>query len=527
MKKIILSALGLITFLGASAQETYENANIATDDLNGTARYVGMGGALDALGADISVMGSNPAGIGLFRHSQGRVSFGFNTQQDAQSFGGNNKTNMSFDQAGVVISAPVSRKSIINFGFNYNKSRAFNEILSAADRLNGASLNKLSYVKGLNNCFAPNVKEGTITADNYTFSQVDYLNYNVLLSEEDASAPNGMRYFYNDADSYQYDQANKGYIGEYDFNISGNVNDRFYWGLTIGMKDVHYNGYSVYTEALLGADGSSVGPVDLVDERRISGQGFDIKAGVIFRPVEESPFRIGLSVATPTFYSLTTENSTQLLNKSKVGRYDNGNSSEAYDFKMNTPWKFGVSLGTTMLDCLALGASYEYADYGTTDSRIITDAGYDWWGEYTSNSSSDREMNGHTKETLRGVSTLKLGMEVKPDKMFAIRAGYNYVSPMYQTDGFKNSAIESPGSYYASNAAYTNWKETHRLTLGCGINVDKFTLDVAYQYQIKKGEFAPFMTYTDSQDHSYDNICNSVNVDNKRHQVIFTLGYSF
>ena len=35
-----------------SAQETYDNAQLATKDLNGTARYVGMGGAMEALGAD-------------------------------------------------------------------------------------------------------------------------------------------------------------------------------------------------------------------------------------------------------------------------------------------------------------------------------------------------------------------------------------------------------------------------------------------------------------------------------------------
>ena len=41
------------------AQETYENARIMGEDLNGTARYVGMGGALEALGADISTIGTN------------------------------------------------------------------------------------------------------------------------------------------------------------------------------------------------------------------------------------------------------------------------------------------------------------------------------------------------------------------------------------------------------------------------------------------------------------------------------------
>ena len=64
------------------AQETYENAKLVTPDLNGTARYVGMGGALEALGADISTMGSNPAGIGMFRKSNASLSFGPVTQQD-------------------------------------------------------------------------------------------------------------------------------------------------------------------------------------------------------------------------------------------------------------------------------------------------------------------------------------------------------------------------------------------------------------------------------------------------------------
>ena len=64
MKKIqlIMTAI-LLAVVPAAAQETYENAKIAAEDLNGTARYVGMGGAMDALGADISTISTNPAGI--------------------------------------------------------------------------------------------------------------------------------------------------------------------------------------------------------------------------------------------------------------------------------------------------------------------------------------------------------------------------------------------------------------------------------------------------------------------------------
>ena len=67
MNKILFMTLVTVSSLTVSAQETYENAILANEDLNGTARYVGMGGALEALGADISTIGSNPAGIGLFR----------------------------------------------------------------------------------------------------------------------------------------------------------------------------------------------------------------------------------------------------------------------------------------------------------------------------------------------------------------------------------------------------------------------------------------------------------------------------
>ena len=145
MKKILLAAIAMGLVLPAAAQDTYESARLLGSDLNGTARYVGMGGAMEALGADISTMGTNPAGIGLFRHSTASLSFGVVSQADAKEFDGLNKTNMSFDQAGFVYSARVSPTSFINVGFNYHKSKNFDQILSAANSLRGCSQNGLTY----------------------------------------------------------------------------------------------------------------------------------------------------------------------------------------------------------------------------------------------------------------------------------------------------------------------------------------------------------------------------------------------
>ncbi|MCD8211249.1 MAG: hemin receptor [Prevotella sp.] len=519
MKKIISISLLSLVALSLSAQETYQNAIIAKEDLNGTARYVGMGGAMDALGADISTIGTNPAGIGVFRHSTVNLSAGLISQQSAHSFAGKDPTKLSFDQAGFVFSQPTGKNSYVNFAFNYHKSTNFAYILAASDALSGASQNKLSYMKGAEGVFNITSNGMHYTSNSNAFSQVDYLYYNGLLADEGD-------FYYTDADKYAINRADRGYIGEYDFNISGNVNNRLYWGVTFGICDVNYRSYSEYNETL-GSDGRAV----LSDERKIDGTGFNIKMGLIFRPIESSPFRIGISVATPTFYDLTTTNRTSLRLEDWTANYGSPQTSisEAYDFKVYTPWKFGVSLGTTFGKHVAIGAVYEYADYAHLDTRVNTGGGYDWYYDtYYDTSSSDRAMNHHTKETLRGVSTFKLGAEVKIFDNLAVRVGYNYESPMYRKSGYKDGTINSPGTYYASETDYTNWSGSNRFTCGVGYNISNFSIDLAYQYCAQNGDYSPFMNYYASDASSSDNnICNSIKVDNDRHQLLLTLGYHF
>lgn len=525
-KSYILIALMMFFVASSNAQETYENARISSTDLNGTARYVGMGGAMDALGADLSTISSNPAGIGLFRSSQAKLSFGVVSQADAESFAGEDKTKLSFDQVGFVYSTRTGRSSFLNFAFNYHKNKNFNHILSAAGNLNGASQSKLSYLKGYEGIIKPVYNnDGVVVANENQFTQLDYLYYNAFLSNTGDD-----KFYYNDASSYQMQRANSGYIGEYDFNISGNINDRLYLGITVGIHDVNYKGYSEYSELFLGANGANAGAgyVTVSDERKISGTGFDVKAGVIFRPIEESPFRVGLSIASPVWYDLETANYTNIYNNTDYGLYDDGNISEVYEFKMHTPWKFGLSMGTTVGNYLALGACYEFADYGNIDSRINTGSSYDYWTDsYYESSDADRNMNRHTEQSLKGVNTLKIGAEFRPDPTVAIRFGYNYVSPMYNKDAYKSVDANSPGLYYSSAADYTNWESTNRFTCGVGYTSGKLTFDIAYQYSSQSGKFSPFTPYYNDEQPELTNVAEPIKVDNKRHQLLMTLGYSF
>ena len=543
MKKIFFSACLLSLFMAhAHAQETYENTKLIDNDLNGTARYVGMGGAMEALGADISVINSNPAGIGLFRRSSGSVSFGLVSQDGASSFKYGNKTNASFDQAGFVYSLRDGRRTFINFGFNYHKSKNFDYILNAASGLNGASQHKLSYMKALaNENNLDKTSSGWRGKFSYT-SQLDNLYYNTLMM----TSSDG--FFYNDASRYEFGRAETGYIGEYDFNTSVNVNDRVYLGVTIGIHDVHYTGHSLYNEALVNLNNQTAGDITVNDERRITGTGYNASFGIIFRPVDASPFRIGLSVTTPTWYDLKTSNYTYLINNTKAdgggklqGDYPNYTTGESYEFKLFTPWKFGVSLGHTVGNYLALGASYEYADYSRLDTRVNDGYDVDYWGDVYEHSSSDEPMNRHTRETLKAVSTLKIGAEAKVMPNLAVRAGYNYVSPMFKKEGYKDGNIDSYGSNYSSATDYTNWEPTNRYTVGVGYTLGKMSFDLAYQYAQTNGKFHPFadsyLDYTypgqDSNGNdvtmteSLDNYANAVKVSNKRNQLLLTLTYRF
>ena len=545
-KKYYFFAAALLIAMSVNAQETYQNAKLTTQDLNGTARYIGMGGALEALGADVSTISSNPAGIGLFRHNNISVSGGLVVQGNGTAFSNGEKTNASFDQIGGVYSMRTGRTSYLNFGFNYHKGRNFDYILNAANALNGSSLNNQSYAKGelgsegkggyyvdLDRSKPQNDKRRdfigystpTSTDNALNFDQLDYLNFNTINTEK----ATGNHYGYN-ASAFDFNRAYTGYIGNYDFNVSGNLNNRVYLGITLGIKDVHYKSYSEYFEQLDNAQ------ISYANEKKITGNGFDITAGIIVRPVESSAFRIGAYVKSPTWYDLRAENNTQIETTEARALNLFGKIGNTYDYKFFTPWKFGISLGHTVGNYLALGATYEYEDYSTINSRVNDGGYYDWYyDEYRETSSPDRIMNNHTKQVLRGVSTLKLGAEYKPVENLAIRLGYNYVSSAYKENGQKDPTLSSLGNAYSSEADFVNWKDINRFTVGLGYQIKKFNIDLAYQYSAQKGDFYPFsnlpaISYTTgigATAKTTPNFASATKVENNRSQLLLTLGYQF
>ena len=552
-KYFLLAMLGLMA-APALAQETYQDTKIAENALTGTARYVGMGGAMEALGADLSTMSTNPAGIGMFRRSQAALTASVIAQSSADKSIIYDQTRLtidgktskpSFDQIGIVWSMANGRQSYVNLGFNFHKSTDFMQILNAANMLDGSSQSKLAAAKAdYSNYLDDRYKNYYNNAGDWVWNGVDE-NYHNLIGKDE----NDYQKFY-DGRSFLFGQYQHGYIGVYDFNVSGSIKNRVWWGITVGIHDVNYHSTSLYTENYV-AEKEAFGQSG--ENLKIDGTGFDVKAGVIFRPVESSPFRIGAYVNTPVFYDLTMEGNTALALTDKNvldsdGKYAYGEhrSYSKYDYRLNTPWKAGVSLGHTVGNYLALGLTYEYAWYDHTDNRVKDGGYYDGYDDtYYESSSSDKYMNEHTKATLNGVSTLKLGMEVKPSSMLALRLGYNYVSPMFKKVGVRDQSIvcysDDAGNTAVNTATstdYTNWKAINRFTCGVGFNYQKLFVDVAYQYSVQNGDFYPFMSNLAlGATEGFQPAANSpavianeapaTKVSNKRHQLLMTIGYKF
>ena len=316
-----------------------------------------------------------------------------------------------------------------------------------------------------------------------------------------------------------FNSREKGGIDQYDFNVSFNINDRVYLGLTIGAYDVDYDKYSGYDESYKRGEGYS-----LESYNNISGSGFDVKMGLILRPFEYSPFRIGFAVHTPTFYKLTYSTSaivtndyrdakTDELKRIIVDTYDYVGDMKR-DYRLVTPWKYNVSLGYTVGTSLALGAEYEYEDYSTMKFKYSSNDG-----------GGDMEFeNAEVKNCLKGEHTFRIGAEYKVIPEFAFRLGYNYSSAVFRDEAVKYI----PSNSLITDTDFSNKRSQSNYTLGIGYRGKMFYADLAYQLSTYKENFYPFYNEFELTQGEWTMVTPpATKVTNTRSQVLLTVGMRF
>lgn len=522
MKRVFLLPL-LAVALTSTAQDTYINERISNNsgDVIGTARYVGMGGALGALGADLSVISWNPAGIGLYRKNDIALTFGGTWGKSAIEE--ERRGTATFDQIGFVFSLPTGAKSVpyLNLAFNYQKKINFNNNFYANnDNLNGlsqmfqvAELTDWSDYDDWMDGYQPNL--ANLAWDNGYF--------------DNGNTDNGERYrkWSYPSSSNVYTHHSSGSLHAFDINLSTNIKDRYFVGLTAGIDKMNYSAWSLYGENDFTTDEPQY---DLSNDVRITGYGFNVKLGTIIRPIEDSPFRFGLAVETPTWYKL--KNSTYFCLYDYLTDEKTRDIESYLKYNLRSPWKFRTSIGSTLGTSFAWGIDYEAALYGHASMGYPEDEDDfgDSWGNV-----KDKSMYQLTRDNLRTTHTLRAGMEVKATQALAFRLGYNYISSAYEKRiAFDQYNLDSYSMNYATSTNYMRAGDTNILTLGMGYRYKRFYIDMAYKIRHQTADFYAFdSSFTQSSQFVKDypelagKTLSPTEVDLTRHTISCTLGFKF
>lgn len=521
--KLAVIAVLLIGGISLNAQSYYDAHRLIGQDLDGTARFVGMGGAMGALGGDISVMGTNPAGIGIYRSGDANLSFGFmNTTTKSDYLGtrlNTDKNSFSFNDVGFVIARKIGDHTplrFVNFGFNARKVKSFDRNLSADGLYNASQTQQMAATVNSNDLFL--TPETLLSSDAFTNPNVPWIGAmafeGYLMPLIDGTDQYTSYFDPNRGHTVagQYTSRERGGIYTYDFNIAFNLYDKVYLGATLGVYDVDYRRNSTYSETFLVNGNEDDGNYTLENQYNVEGTGVDFKLGAIVRPFEYSPFRVGLAVSTPVFYRLTERNIGFLTydvydaNDDRQSGTTNPQTSNGTpmsgrtEYRVRTPWKYNVSMGYTIGSQWALGAEYEYMDYTSTNMRDAD--GREFITE-----------NANISTHLRGVSTFRLGVEYRFVPEFSFRAGFNHVTASINDDAYRVLSTVD----IRTDTEYANAQAINNYTFGFGYKGEAFYMDMAYKYQTQKENFYAF-------DHPD---LPATRINNNRHNLLVTLGVRF
>lgn len=538
MKRIYLTCAFLACFGGwASAQDIYKVEMLSGSDLDGDARYVGMGGAMSALGANLSAMSTNPASTGLYRRSDISLTAGLTSQPDGMHLYDNGrelgpgKTRGVFNQGGILYSLNTGNTrglKFFNFGFNYKRARNFKQFIGLNNIATANGLSQSWQMRDLAADMDGNWLDLGYEKDRDYTTPLAVLGYDTYMIDAKVDGNNKITdYYKSDAQAYNYNRVQWGGLHQYDINMSTNINERVYLGLSIGIYEANLHSLLLYDERLVDNTGAT-GNYNMYQEEALTGIGYDGKFGIIVRPVAENPFRIGLAVTTPTAYNLDSRSVLAVSSPYTDDKNPNGTSADVdinNSYRIRTPWRLNLSAATTFGSLVAVDAEYELQNYSSAAVRYSDGAGandWDWHESYTTDAGIQQEINRWTKN----VHTFRIGAEVRASKNLALRFGYNYVSSPFDKKAYLNLFADGPSYYYATNTDYVNLGAIHRATIGLGYSYKFFYVDAAYQHQLQDATVYAFH-YNDIDRFGVDNALPGQDLELHRNNFQITMGVRF
>jgi hypothetical protein len=467
----------------------------------GTARSAAMGGAFSSLGADLSVLSLNPAGLGMYRRSEIGISPSFTSAQVETSLARERmaRSRLSLNNIGAAFNIYNGGGTLtsVTFGFAYNKMVDLNFHSNVFEETgNTTRLDIWGRQLGNTGVVPPTNPDETLNPNDFYVDEWGAVNaYNSRMIRYDGSVYNTDNLFdQNTRFSYDYLRKNKGSVGQYDISAGFNLLNKFYFGAGLGMQDLSYNQHYTFDEY---ADNNGTNDLDsyrYATHLDQSGSAWNFKFGVIARPVEE--LRLALAFHTPTYIDIEERymTSTDAFYHNYQDEWAQIELDFVDEYNMRTPPRLILGASYIFFNTAILSLDYERVWYNKL--RVFRNR---WEDE-------DRIVTDQARNWFRPTNNLRVGLETRLAENIFGRVGYAFHDSHY-----KNSNLRK----YAKVSNYST---------GVGYRTADWGIDLAYIYMDSQDapDWAYIAEFSDLTIQS-----SAFTARNRRHNITATFSYRF
>ena len=515
MKKFIIVFILLGFQMNIKAQYSLNEDDalrFSQTGFGGSARSTAMAGAFGALGADMSVLSTNPAGIGLYKKSEFTFSptlFAGSTNTNFNGTSGTaNNYNLFFNNIGIVFTSIPKENAKqkgwknIQFGIGFNKLNSFDS-KTYIQGYSPFNFNGHTAYGSIMNIYYDDAQGKTPDQLNDFDTRLAFLTY--LLDTVNSKVINFAVPDYNNpnyagAVLQQKSIKTSGALNEMHISLGGNYKDKLYLGVTLGIPILRYSESSTYTETNAGDSIAELRQLSIKDDKQISATGLNLKIGAIYRATEW--LRLGAAFQTPSIFlnmntHFTRTISADYYNGPYQGSYSSDSPEDVINNSMITPLRATGSLGFIIGKIGMIDVDYEYLNYSTTRFSSTSSSAS------SSTDNSFETINNNISDKYGAASNIRIGGELNLAP-FALRAGY----ALY-------------GNPYKSGSEYGNGERTS-LTCGIGFRDENFFIDFAYVNTMYKSNYYLYQTtnsFVDYMQPAIKKVSNS--------SFITTVGFKF
>ena len=539
MKKILAFVFLLTVALQAGAQGWADALQLSENDYLGTARSVGMGNAMTAVGGDLGSLTFNPAGSAVASYSQFTITPGLSvstvtTQGSLLDNAGRpmgfedtykyRKGRMTLPNFGAIMVYDTRNKrglKRVSFGIVGNVTRDYTNHLRATgtndDNTLAGSLatQAIGYTpEELDGSFFSNVAPPWEAMVGYQSGIFGVLNGSYVgLTESMLDNPTSDVVLTDRIGQY-YGLDRKGSKYDLLMNFAMDFNDRFYLGANIGITTLNYRYDETRAEeALSGIDyGNGFQSLRMRSAYYDDGTGLYAKVGFIARPIDG--LRIGAAIQTPTVIQVRE---TYQMEGRSVAHNEPMTANSPQDewfYNVTSPFRVNAGIAYTIGQLGLLSADYEYTDYRGMRFSSTYDDDYAF---------DDQNMD--IKDFLGPVHALRLGAEIKPMPSMALRVGYNL------TSGAQYNTLSSQNQVISLTTAERRDQLRTAVTFGVGYSSPgSFFVDAAMRFQYLPNEyFTPYWYYTGGGNSYIDDnfMTPEIGAQSALFNALLTLGWRF